>query len=87
MNPIPILNVENPKYPKKIHNLKHRCLRLSPTVNAGLEPEATMIRKLAPAEWLCDGNKKYCRPIRILIMEKSNPNFVQIHKQNNLSPS
>ncbi|MCQ2815784.1 MAG: protein kinase [archaeon] len=42
MNPIPILNVENPKYPKKIHNLKHRCLRLSPTVNAGLEPEATM---------------------------------------------
>ncbi|MCQ2816907.1 MAG: protein kinase [archaeon] len=42
MDNIPILNVENPKYPKKIHNLKHRCLRLSPTVNAGLEPEATI---------------------------------------------
>ena len=35
-----ILTIADPENPPKLNKVKKRCLMLSPTVNAGLEPES-----------------------------------------------
>ena len=35
-----ILTIADPSNPPKLNKVKKRCLILSPTVNAGLEPES-----------------------------------------------
>ena len=43
-----------------------------------MNPQTTMIRKLVQSEWLCSGQKSEVRPIRILIIDKNDPNFKKV---------